>query len=42
MTQWHYLHIHDEVLPYLRDHGVSDKDIDTMLVDVPRRVFAGG
>jgi phosphotriesterase-related protein len=37
MTQWNYLH--DDVLPYLRDHGVSDKEIDTMLVDTPRRYF---
>ena len=42
MTQWHYLHIGDEVLPYLREHGVTDEQIDTMLVDVPRRVFEGG
>ncbi|MBI2708458.1 MAG: phosphotriesterase [Actinobacteria bacterium] len=39
MPQWHYLHIHDEVLPYLRDHGVTDEQIDTMLVDNPRRYF---
>ena len=39
MTQWNYLHIHDDVLPYLREHGVSDKEIDTMLVDTPRRYF---
>ena len=38
-TQWHYLHIHDQVLPYLREHGVTDRQIDTMLVDVPRRYF---
>jgi phosphotriesterase-related protein len=39
MNQWHYLHIHDEVLPYLRDHGVTEEQITTMLVDVPRRYF---
>lgn len=39
MTQWNYLHIHDEVLPYLRDHGVTDEQIDTMLVENPRRLF---
>jgi phosphotriesterase-related protein len=37
--QWHYLHIHDEVLPYLREHGVTDEQIDTMLIDNPRRYF---
>jgi phosphotriesterase-related protein len=35
MTQWNYLHIHDDVLPYIRDRGVSE----TMLVEVPRRYF---
>lgn len=38
-SQWHYLHIHDDVLPYLRDHGVSDQQIEAMLVDTPRRYF---
>jgi phosphotriesterase-related protein len=38
-SQWHYLHIHDDVLPYLREHGVTDEQIDTMLVDTPRRYF---
>lgn len=42
LPQWHYLHIHDEVLPYVRDKGVTDEQIDTMLVDVPRRFFEGG
>ncbi|NED65105.1 phosphotriesterase-related protein, partial [Streptomyces sp. SID10244] len=32
-------HISEDVLPALRARGVSDKDIDTMLVDVPRRYF---
>lgn len=41
MPQWHYLHIHDDVLPYLREHGVTDEQIDAMLVDNPRRYFAG-
>ena len=39
MTQWSFLHIEDEVLPYLREHGVTDEQITTMLVDVPRRVL---
>lgn len=41
LPQWHYLHIHDEVLPYLRDHGVTEDQITTMLVDNPRRYFEG-
>jgi phosphotriesterase-related protein len=39
LPQWHYLHLEEEVLPYLREQGVPDGDITTMLVDVPRRVF---
>jgi phosphotriesterase-related protein len=37
--RWHYTHIHDEVLPALRDRGVTDQQIDTMLVGNPRRYF---
>ncbi len=39
LPQWHYLHIGAEVLPYAREHGVTDEQIDTMLVTVPRRFF---
>ena len=39
MPQWNYLHIGAEVLPYLRDHGVTEGQITTMLVDNPRRLF---
>jgi phosphotriesterase-related protein len=39
MTQWRYTHIHEDVLPYLRDKGVTDEQIETMLVANPRRYF---
>lgn len=39
LPQWTYTHIHEEVLPYLREHGVSDDQIETMLVTNPRRYF---
>ncbi|MBG0826698.1 phosphotriesterase [Planomonospora sp. ID67723] len=39
LPQWHYLHIEQDVLPYLREHGVTEQQITTMLVDVPRRYF---
>ena len=42
LPQWHYEHIHTEVLPYLLEHGVTQQQVDTMLVDVPKRVLAGG
>ena len=41
LPQWTYTHIHEEVLPYLREHGVSDDQIETMLVTNPRRYFDG-
>ncbi|MEZ5382041.1 MAG: hypothetical protein R2754_09645 [Microthrixaceae bacterium] len=37
LPQWNYLHIHDEVLPYLRAHGVNEEQLDAMLVETPRR-----
>ena len=39
MDKWHYLHIEDDVLPYLREHGVTEDQIGAMLVDNPRRYF---
>jgi phosphotriesterase-related protein len=39
LAQWHYLHIVDDVLPYIRDRGVTQAQIDTMLVATPRRYF---
>jgi phosphotriesterase-related protein len=37
---WHYLHIFDDVLPALRERGVTQDQITTMLVDNPRRYFS--
>ncbi len=34
---WHFTFIHDAVLPALRAAGVTDGQLTTMLVDVPRR-----
>ncbi|MET7287076.1 phosphotriesterase-related protein [Streptomyces sp. NPDC005573] len=42
LSQWHYLHIEDEVLPYVRKRGVTQEEITRMLVDVPRRCFEDG
>lgn len=39
VPRWHYLHITSDVLPALRDAGVTDEQIDTMLVTNPRRWF---
>ena len=37
--QWHYNHIPDDILPALRRAGVSDDQIDQMLVRNPRAIF---
>ena len=39
MPNWHYLHIHNDVIPALKERGVTDEQIDTMLVDNPRKIF---
>jgi phosphotriesterase-related protein len=36
---WHLIHLLDDVLPALRERGVTDEQIDTMLVANPRRYF---
>jgi phosphotriesterase-related protein len=39
LPNWHYQHIHDDVLPALKQRGVTDEQIDTMLIDNPRKIF---
>jgi phosphotriesterase-related protein len=39
VPNWHYLHITRDVLPALRERGVAEDDITTMLVDNPRTFF---
>jgi phosphotriesterase-related protein len=39
LPNWHYLHIHDDVIPALKQRGVTDEQLTTMLVDNPRRIF---
>jgi phosphotriesterase-related protein len=38
-TNWHYLHITNDVLPALAERGVTDDQIDQMLVANPRAWF---
>ena len=42
LPNWHYLHIHNDVLPALRQRGVTEEQINTMLVDNPRDIFSHG
>jgi phosphotriesterase-related protein len=39
LGDWHYLHIENDVLPALRKGGVTDEQIDQMLMVNPRRYF---
>lgn len=36
---WHFRHIPDDVIPMLLDKGLTEEDLDTMLVKNPRRYF---
>jgi len=38
---WNFEHLFDDVLPALRERGVTESQIQTMLVDNPRRYFSG-
>ncbi|GDY29079.1 phosphotriesterase family protein [Gandjariella thermophila] len=42
LPNWHYLHITRDVLPALRERGVTEDQIRQMLVDNPRRILAHG
>ncbi len=42
MPKWTFTHISDDVLPALRDRGVTEKQIRQMLVDNPRQIFEHG
>ncbi|MER5624834.1 phosphotriesterase-related protein [Streptosporangium sp. NPDC002544] len=37
---WHYTHLHEQVLPALLSAGVTQTQLTTMLVDNPRRYFS--
>jgi phosphotriesterase-related protein len=42
LPQWHYLHIGEDVTPYVRARGVTEEQLTTMLVANPRRILGGG
>jgi len=39
--RWHYTHISDDILPALRKAGVTEDQLDQMLVGNPRAIFEG-
>ena len=41
LDKWHYTHLFEDVFPYVLERGVTQEHLDTMLLEVPRRVLAG-
>lgn len=41
LPNWHFTYLTETVLPALRAHGVDEWQIETMLVENPRRIFEG-
>lgn len=39
LPNWHFLHIHNDVIPALKVRGVTEEQINRMLVDNPREIF---
>ena len=39
---WHYLHITRDVIPALKERGVTDEQVNQMMVENPRRIFETG
>ncbi|MBZ5611705.1 MAG: phosphotriesterase-related protein [Acidobacteriia bacterium] len=39
LPRWNFLHIHNDVIPALKKQGVTDDQIETMLVHNPRKIF---
>jgi len=39
LPNWHYLHIHNDVIPALKKRGVTHEQLQMMLVDNPRAIF---
>jgi phosphotriesterase-related protein len=42
LKDWRWTYMADEVLPVMRERGVSDAAIASMMVDNPRRILEGG
>jgi phosphotriesterase-related protein len=39
LPNWNYLHIRKDVIPALKQRGVTEQQIHTMMVDNPRRIL---
>ena len=41
MPNWHPRHVFKDIIPALKEAGVTDDKIDMIMIDNPRRLFAG-
>jgi phosphotriesterase-related protein len=41
LPNWHPRHVFKDIIPALKEAGVTDDKIDMMMVENPRRLFAG-
>jgi phosphotriesterase-related protein len=39
LPNWHFLHIHNDVIPALKKKGVTEEHLRMMLVENPRKIF---
>ncbi|HLB87760.1 MAG TPA: hypothetical protein VJK29_08910 [Terriglobales bacterium] len=39
LPPWHYLHIHNDVIPALKRKGITVEHLKEMLVENPREIF---
>ena len=39
LPRWHYLHIHNDVIPALKRKGVTEEHLNEMLVENPRKIL---
>jgi phosphotriesterase-related protein len=39
LPRWNYLHIHNDVIPALKKAAVTDEQLNTMLIENPRKIF---
>ena len=40
LPRWHFLHIHNDVIPALKAQGVTEEQVSMMLVENPRKIFS--
>jgi len=41
LAKWHVTHVFEDIIPELERLGVEDGDFDTILIENPKRLFAG-